>query len=134
MRKGGSKEKGGLQLARLNGQVKMDSTSLYMSGINVATINSRLSLDGKMDMSVLDSINPGTFNLKADAELGKNDMMLFLSGMPQSFKSSWPQYPLTVNVDANGKLKQFNLETFRAEAIILTSSPFPCLTRKPERQ
>ncbi len=115
MRKGGFKEKSGLQLARLNGQVKMDSTSLYMSGINVATINSRLSLDGKMDMSVLDSINPGTFNLKADAELGKNDIMLFLSGMPQSFKSSWPQYPLTVNVDANGNLKQFNLETFRAE-------------------
>ncbi len=115
MRKGDFKEKSGLQLVRLNGLVKMDSTSLYMSSVNVGTSNSQLSVNGKMDISVLDSINPGTFNLKADAEIGKGDLVLFMSGMPQSFKSSWPQYPLAIDVDVNGNLRQLNIDGFNLE-------------------
>ena len=109
------KEKSGLQLTHLSGIVKMDSTTLYVQNMLASMPESRAKLDMTMDLNAFDDINPGTFNVDADAELGKNDMMVFMQGLPEKLKLNWPNYPLKVNAKVFGNLQRLNVSRLTAE-------------------
>ena len=109
------KEKSGIQLSRLSGVVRMDSTALTLPALTAETPYSHLSASMSMDMDAFDETNPGQLSLKADGELGKSDIMLFASGLPEKFKTAWPHYPLSVKADVNGNMKRLNVNSLSAE-------------------
>ncbi len=109
------KEKSGLQLTHLSGTVKMDSTTLFVENMLAAMPESKINLDMSMDMNAFDEVNPGKLKVDAKAELGKNDLMLFMQDMPVKFKANWPHHPLVVSAKADGNLQQLNVSQLSAE-------------------
>ncbi len=109
------KEKSGLQLTHLSGTVKMDSTTLFVENMLAAMPESKINLDMSMDMNAFDEVNPGKLKVDAKAELGKNDLMLFMQDMPAKFKVNWPHHPLIVSAKADGNLQRLNVSQLSAE-------------------
>ncbi len=109
------KEKSGLQLNGLSGVVKMDSMSLHIPALSASTPYSNLHTSLSMDMNAFDNTNPGQFSLKAEAQIGKNDIMTFASALPERLKASWPHYPLSVEMDVNGNAKRMDVNSLKAE-------------------
>ncbi len=109
------KEKSGLQLTHLSGTVKMDSTTLFVENMLAAMPESKINLDMSMDMNAFDEVNPGKLKVDAKAELGKNDLMLFMQDMPVKFKANWPHHPLVVSAKADGNLQRLNVSQLSAE-------------------
>ncbi len=109
------KEKSGLQLTHLSGTVKMDSTTLFVENMLAAMPESKINLDMSMDMNAFDEVNPGKLKVDAKAELGKNDLMLFMQDMPVKFKANWPHHPLVVSAKADGNLQRLNVSQLSVE-------------------
>ena len=109
------KEKSGLQLTHLSGTVKMDSTTLFVENMLAAMPESKINLDMSMDLNAFDEVNPGSLKVDAKAELGKNDLMLFMQDMPAKFKTGWPHRPLIVTAKADGNLQRLNVSQLSAE-------------------
>ncbi len=109
--KGCFTESNGLRLTRLSGVAETDSTALYVRNLNLYTAASSLSLDAAMAFNAFEETNPGNISLSAKAELGRSDLMLFLSGMPKELQTAYPYYPLTVTADMNGTMKQLSLNS-----------------------
>ncbi len=109
------KEKSGLQLTHLSGTVKMDSTTLFVENMLAAMPESKINLDMSMDMNAFDEVNPGKLKVDAKAELGKNDLMLFMQDMPVKFKANWPYHPLIVSAKADGNLQRLNVSQLSVE-------------------
>lgn len=109
------KEKSGLQLKQLAGVVKMDSAFLYIPTMTAETSNSHIKTTATMAMDAFSDVNPGNISVKADAQIGKEDILLLASAMPEKLKRSWPHYPLNVNIDLDGSVKRLNVNNINAE-------------------
>ncbi len=109
------KEKSGLQLTHLSGVVKMDSTTLFVENMLAAMPESKINLDMSMDLNAFDEVNPGSLKVDAKAELGKNDLMLFMQDMPLQFRTNWPHRPLLLEAKVDGNLQRLNVSRLSAE-------------------
>lgn len=101
-------EKSGLVVSRLTGPVSLDSVKVSLPDFVLTTPNSELSANVVMDLSSFDDKNPGKLHLTANGSFGKQDIMLFLGGMPTSFIRQWPNQPLTVKTVLTGNMKRLN--------------------------
>lgn len=115
VRSASMKEQHGLELTQLSGVVRRDSTSLSIPTLTAVTPNSHLQLAMAMDMNAFDDVNPGQMQVKANAHLGKNDLLLFMQDMPSSFRSAWPHYTLSIDADMHGNLCRMNIDHLKAE-------------------
>ncbi|MBQ7419799.1 MAG: translocation/assembly module TamB domain-containing protein [Prevotella sp.] len=96
------KEKSGLQVTDLTGVVVMENGSLRLPKLRLKTPDSDIDVELDMPLSLLNPIDPGKMRMRLNAQLGKQDLMRFLGGMPQSFQQRWPNYPLSVKGSVNG--------------------------------
>lgn len=103
------REQSGLEISRLTGGILMDSTSLHLPSMTLATPYSYIYARAKTDFNVMDSINPGQLHLTLNAELGKPDLMLFMADMPQTFQTRWPDWPLTIKANMDGNMQQADI-------------------------
>ena len=108
-------EQSGLQLKSLVGTLRMDSTTLYVPSVTLETSESHLQANVTMDLNAFDSKSPGNLSVSARAQLGKDDVRLFLDGMPQQLWQQWPRYPLAIDCVANGNLRYMNIDRLEAE-------------------
>lgn len=109
------KEASGLQLNQLAGIVRMDSTTLYIPTMTAETPNTHIRTSVTMDLNAFSDVNPGKIALKADAKIGKEDILLLASAMPEKLKTAWPHYPLDLNIDVEGSVKRMNVNSIKAE-------------------
>lgn len=103
------KERGGLQIADIKGPLSMDSLKLKMPQLLLKTPDSWLKAAVDMDLNAFSDSCPGRLSLRANASLGKRDLMRFMSGMPAPFRRQWPDKPLTVNTILSGNLQRMRL-------------------------
>ncbi len=111
---GAFREACGLELTHLGGTVRMDTTALYVDDLGLFTTGSDITLSGRMALTAFDENDPGELSLTAKAELGRSDVLLFLSGMPEEFLAAYPYYPLTVTADVSGTVKNLSLNSVGA--------------------
>ncbi len=111
---GAFKEASGLALTALTGVAAMDSTAVYVRGLNLLTGNSALTLDATMALDAFDATDPGALSLSLSAEIGRGDVLLFLADMPAAFRAAYPFYPLAVEADMSGTMKQLALNRVSA--------------------
>lgn len=109
------REKNGLALRSLSGAVKMDSTTLYIPRLTAETTDSHLQLGMTMDLNAFDAHTPGQIAVKGNAQLGKNDVMLFMTDTPKNLQSQWPRYPLAIEADVDGTMRYLNINRFTAD-------------------
>ncbi len=99
------REKSGLRLTELSGQIAMDSVKLYLHRLQLRTPESSLSVNLDMDLNSFDSRRPGTFDATLHASLGKQDMMRLMGDVPLPFKRQYPNSPLAVDGVIRGNLR-----------------------------
>ncbi len=115
VKKGSFKETTGLTLTQLNGVLRLGSTSLYIPHLSLKTTSSSLFASGSMALNAFDETNnAGNVSLKAKAEIGRSDLMLFLTDMPQAFKTAYPPYPLNIEADLFGNMNHLSVNSLSA--------------------
>lgn len=120
-------EKSGLTIASLTTSFSMDTTRLSLPDVSLITASSEVNACFSMDLNTFEEIDPGAMTLSAYAAVGKEDLMLFLTGMPDAFVKSWPDERLTVDVSAEGNMQIMNIAALTAElpsAFQLTADGF----------
>lgn len=104
----GVKEKCGLEVTQMKGNVEMDSVRVILSDFLLQTTESALRANIIMDLNAFSEENPGVVNVKADGEIGKQDLMIALGDMPQDFVRGWPNQPLSMKMVATGNMKHLD--------------------------
>ena len=92
------------QLSMQAGPVTMVNDSVRVPRFMLKTPDSDLLVELDMPLSFTDSINPGKMRLKMDAQLGRKDLMPFLTALPKAMQERWPIYPLTAKGSVNGNM------------------------------
>ena len=98
------KEKSGLQVTDLTGVVAMKDGNIRLPQFHLKTPDSDIAMELDMPLSLMDKIDPGKLRMRLNAQVGKQDLMRFLGGMPQTFQQRWPNYPISVKGSANGNM------------------------------
>ena len=104
------REKSGLDLQHLSGNVALDSTRLSLKNAHLKTSESNLMADLDMDLNSFSEQVSGKMNANVHATLGKQDLMRFMGDLPKEFRQKWPNAPLLVDgvVSGNRKRMQFD--------------------------
>ena len=92
------------QLTMQAGPIRMMNDSISVPRFMLKTPDSDLMVELDMPLSLTDSINPGNMRLKMDAQLGRKDLMPFLTALPKGMQERWPHYPLTAKGVVNGNM------------------------------
>ena len=92
------------QLTMQAGPIRMMNDSISVPRFMLKTPDSDLMVELDMPLSLTDSINPGKMRLKMDAQLGRKDLMPFLTALPKGMQERWPHYPLTAKGVVNGNM------------------------------
>ena len=103
------REKSGLTMESLSGNVLMDTLRLSIPAFDMVTGASELHLRADMDLSALQN-NSGTCNAFLNGYVGKHDIMLFLGGMPDSFRRQWPVQPMRINMACSGNVRRMDID------------------------
>ena len=104
MRQMALKEKSGLQLTDLSGPVAMEDGSLRLPRFRLTTPESDVYMELDMPLSLADSLNAGNVRLRLDAQLGRQDLMHFMAGLPEQSRRQWPYYPLSIKGSVGGNV------------------------------
>lgn len=118
--RGELKEKCGVGINALTADVTLDSTQVMLI-TDIATRNSgnnpssRVKANVNLDLSVLDSLNPGKVYADIDASLAKCDLMLAMGDMPKAFRDKWPSAPLTVKGLLEGNMNRVDISKLEAK-------------------
>ena len=130
------KEKSGLQVADLTGALAMENGKIRLPKMRLKTPDSDIDIELDMPISLMDQINPGKMRMRMNAQLGKQDLMRFLGGMPQSFQQRWPNYPLSVKGSLNGNMDYMEfdgLDVSLPTAFHATATGFVANLTAPQR-
>ena len=108
VRKASMKEKSGLELTRLQGGVRIDTafSHIELPYVVMSTADSDIEGTLDMDLNAFDDVNPGKLHTRLNAQIGKQDLMRFVTDMPKSFIRQYPNHPLTVKGTLNGNLQR----------------------------
>ncbi len=110
IREAALKERSGLALTQLAGGVKMDSMSIMLDNFILATPYSNIRTNANVALNLMDSVQPGNMDLSLQAALGKQDLTLFMADMPNGFRNGWPEWPLAVDAQIDGSMKQLHVQ------------------------
>ena len=100
------RDKSGLEITELSGPFSMDSTSISLSHAKLRTLDSDVEAEFEMDTNAFDSISPGALRLRLNAQLGKQDLLRFIGGLPQQMQQQWPNHPLSIHGSVSGNMEQ----------------------------
>ena len=92
------------QLSMQAGPITMVNDSVKVPRFMLKTPDSDLMVELDMPLSLTDSINPGKMRLKMDAQLGRKDLMPFLTTLPKAMQERWPMYALTAKGSISGNM------------------------------
>ena len=100
------RDKSGLEITELSGPFSMDSTSISLPHAKLRTLDSDIEAEFEMDTNAFDSISPGALRVRLNAQLGKQDLLRFIGGLPQKMQQQWPNHPLSINGSVSGNMEQ----------------------------
>ena len=103
-------EKSGLQVTDLTGAVAMKNGNIKIPNFHLKTPDSDVTMEMDMPLSLMDELTPGKMHLRLNAQVGKQDLMLFLGDMPQAFQQRWPNYPLSLRGSVNGNMEYMDFD------------------------
>ena len=104
------KEKCGLEISELKGLVKLDSAfnNIQLPGMTLRTPDSDIHAEADIDFNIADAQKPGRMRLRLFAQIGKQDLMHFMGGLPQSFIRSYPNHPISIKGSVNGNMRKMD--------------------------
>lgn len=111
-----AKEKSGLQLSSLTGNVQLDSTTVYAHNIDLRTSNkdinpyTRISGNINLDFNTFSKENPGKMMANLDGQIGKRDIMIIAGeSLPEELVRRWPDKPALLRAELSGNMNRCEL-------------------------
>ena len=111
------KERCGLSIDTLQANVVMDSTSLLVQGLKLATMHSRISGDADIQWRALtprQSHPKGELSAALRARVGHQDVLALAGNyLPKDLKRVYPQQPIEMDLAAYGNMDSMNIAESR---------------------
>ncbi|MGM9714312.1 MAG: translocation/assembly module TamB domain-containing protein [Prevotella sp.] len=114
---------GGFRISSAVADVRMDSLSIHVRGLDVRTPWSAVKGWADLDMNTFDENSPGTMQAGIDMSIGKPDVAFFAGDMiPKEIMRQWPQKPATLCGELSGNMRRMVLRDVRADVPGLASA------------
>ena len=104
------KERSGLQIVSAQGRLRADDKEIQIPRLTMNTSQSVISMEGKIDWTVATDTE-GAIRLSLDADLHKDDMFKFVSGMEKDVMSVIPDGPFRLSTRIGGSVNNLSLDT-----------------------
>ena len=115
-------EKSGLEVKTLKGNIDIDSTSVHVKHLALATPTSSINGNLDMDFTAFDAHTPGQLSAEVDASISKSDAMIFAGDMlPKDIKKMWPDHPSTIKGQIQGNMRRCVLKDVSVNVPTLAS-------------
>lgn len=108
-------ERSGLSVESLTGRLLANDSVICIPKLNLRTPHSQIDFNAHTYWELIDIPTTGQLTAHLSAYIGKQDVMLFAGGLPESFQKAYPFRPLIVRAGTVGNLKEMQISRFSAE-------------------
>lgn len=109
------KERSGLEIISGGGVVTANDERIDVSGLELKTTDSYLSVQVGAGWNISEINNDGSIQARIMADIGKNDLFRFLTGMPEDFRKDFPAEPVRIRAGVDGSLNRMRITGVSAE-------------------
>ena len=109
------KERSGLEIISAGGVVTANDERIDVSGLELRTTDSYLSVQAGAGWNISQINNDGSISARIMADIGKNDLFRFLTGMPEDFRKDFPAEPVQIRAGVDGSLNRMRITGVSAE-------------------
>ena len=103
------KERSGLEIISAGGVVTANDERIDVSGLELRTTDSYLSVQAGAGWNISQINNDGSISARIMADIGKNDLFRFLTGMPEDFRKDFPAEPVQIRAGVDGSLNRMRI-------------------------
>lgn len=108
-------ERSGLSIASLTGRLQADSALIRVPSLRLQTPHSLVDFTGQTYWELVNIPTTGRLTARFHAQIGKQDVLLFAGGLPETFKEAYPFRPLEIHAGTEGNLKQMQISRFTVD-------------------
>ena len=105
----------GLSVTSLTGRAFSNDSIISVPGLKLQTPHSEIDLSAHTYWELVNIPTTGRLSANLNAYIGKEDVMLFTGGLPDSFKEAYPFRPLVIRAGTDGNLKEMQISRFTAD-------------------
>lgn len=109
------KERSGLEIISAGGKIMANDERIGISGLELKTTDSYFSVQAGAEWNISQINNDGSISARIMADIGKNDLFRFLTGMPEDFRKDFPAEPVQVRAGVDGSLNRMRITGVSAE-------------------
>ena len=108
-------ERSGLSITSLTGRAYSNDSIISIPGLKLQTPHSEIDLSANTYWELVNIPTTGRLSANLNAYIGKEDVMLFTGGLPDSFKEAYPFRPLVIRAGTDGNLKEMQISRFTVD-------------------
>lgn len=108
-------ERSGLSITSLTGRAYSNDSIIQVPDLKLLTPHSEIDLSAHTYWKLINIPTTGRLSASLNAYIGREDVMLFTGGLPQSFKEAYPFRPLVIRAGTDGNLKQMQISRFTVD-------------------
>lgn len=116
------KERSGLEIISAGGKIMANDERIGISGLELKTSDSYFSVQAGAEWNISQLTNrqsqinnDGSISARIMADIGKNDLFRFLTGMPEDFRKDFPAEPVQIRAGVDGSLNKMRITGVSAE-------------------
>ena len=116
------KERSGLEIISAGGKIMANDERIGISGLELKTTDSYFSVQAGAEWNISQLTNrqsqinnDGSISARIMADIGKNDLFRFLTGMPEDFRKDFPAEPVQIRAGVDGSLNRMRITRVSAE-------------------
>ena len=108
-------ERSGLSITSLAGRAYSNDSIISGPGLKLQTPHSEIDLSAHTYWELVNIPTTGRLSANLNAYIGKEDVMLFTGGLPDSFKEAYPFRPLVIRAGTDGNLIEMQISRFTVD-------------------
>lgn len=108
-------ERSGIAFTELAGKIQSDSVAIHVPELALKTAYSEIKLQAYIPWSTLSNTPEGKMKVDFSTRLGKEDLLIAAGQLPDDFKKTFPNKPLTLTARAEGNLASLHLRDLFGE-------------------
>lgn len=109
------KERSGLEIISAGGKIMANDERIGISGLELKTTDSYFSVQAGAEWNISQINNDGSISARIMADIGKNDLFRFVTGMPEDFRKDFPAEPVRIRAGVDGSLNRMRITGVSAE-------------------
>lgn len=108
-------DRSGLSVTSLTGRLTANDSVIRIPRLQLLTPHSEVNLRAQTYWELVNIPTTGRLAARFDALIGKQDVLLFAGGLPESFKKAYPFRPLKIEASTEGNLRKMQITRVSAD-------------------